>query len=250
MMNREDRNESLFGQIWNGLFGRRRAKDKDAAAYRRLALQLHYDAPQGGGGTRSAMLLSPTASPLSAPGALSLASSLAQELGSSVVLVDACTSQPEVTSMLGLLESPGWANLLEEDNTSLESVVLPTSTEGLWFLPAGRACGIAPSAIVLEAAAKALHQRFDFVLISGGSLLDEGSGLGLLPYLGCVLLMVTENETKVEELEAAQRALKLCRAQKVHLVLTSAVPAAESHSSMTQVRSRAQAQPVGKLVVE
>lgn len=247
-MNHEETNQGMLIRLWSALFRESRQKEQDAAAYRRLALQLHYDAPRGG--TRSAMLVSPTASAVSALGALSLASNLAHELGNSVLLVDACPSRPELSHLLGATDCAGWANLLTGYSDSLDEVVLPTSSEGLSFLPAGRGAGVAPSAAASEAVAQAVHERYDFVLISGGSVLDEGSGLGLMPHVGCVLLLVAEDETTVDELKAAQHALKLCKAQDVRIVLTSPTRARETYPSIVRAQKHAPARAVGKLVAE
>jgi shikimate kinase len=67
------------------------------------------------------------------------------------------------------------------------------------------------------------QRQFDFVLLSGGSVLEDPAGLALLPNAGSVLLLVLENETRVEDLEAAERALALCKARNVRIVLTSPV---------------------------
>ena len=65
--------------------------------------------------------------------------------------------------------------------------------------------------------------RYDFVLLSGGSVLDDSMALALAPHVGGVLLLVVENKTTVEGLDAAQDALSLCKARKVGLVLTTRV---------------------------
>jgi Mrp family chromosome partitioning ATPase len=205
---------------WQSLWGRSRESSADAAAQSRLALQLHYDLPRESG-LRSVLLLTPAKCPLGASASLGLAFSLGQELSRPVLLIDACPARPEISGMLACAELPGWADLLQDSNLDLNSVILPTSSEHVGFLPAGNHKHVPPSAEDVQARLKTAQERYDFLVLFGGSVLDDFTGLALLPHVGSVLLLVTDNETRTEHLEAAQAALAQCKARNVRLVLTS-----------------------------
>jgi len=57
------------------------------------------------------------------------------------------------------------------------------------------------------------------VLLSGESVLDNSMAMALAPNVGRVLLLATENQSKVADLEAAQDVLNFCKARKVGLLL-------------------------------
>jgi hypothetical protein len=216
-MTNENGNGNGRASWWKRWLGRSGEAAQEASAYRRLALQLHYDLPREGG-ERSVLLLTPSTCRLSASGALGLAFSLERELGKSVLLVDACPARPEISTILGCADLPGWSDLLQDPAQRLNRLVLPTSAEHLRFLPAGRPGPAVPPDV--QPHLKAAGEQHDFVLIFGGSVLNDASVLGLLPYVGCVLLLVTENETRIEDLKEAQEALALCKARNVRIVLT------------------------------
>ena len=221
---------------WRSLLSRSHRPAQDVTAFRRLALQLHYDLPRENG-SRSALLLTPTPCRLSANGALGLAYSLGEELRHPVLLVDACPSRPEISGLLSCSDLPGWTNLLQEPERDWQSTVLPTSSECVRFLPAGTARNNPPAPDETQRRLKAAEQQYDFVLLFGGAVLDDLTGLALVPHVACVLLLVSEDETLTEDLRAAQEALALCKARNVRLVLTS-----PAHGQLT-FRDTNQTQP-------
>lgn len=243
-----DQANGRLSRIWSALSGRPRAQEQNDAAYRRLALQLHYDLPRGE--TRSALLLTPSVSQLAGLGALQLAWNLVKELGRSVLLIDICRPGQDITALLGASGKPGWADLVRGEEPTLDRVVLPTSSEHLYFLPAGNDTAGSQSPAAAEAHMEAAYRQYDFVLISGGSVLDDGSGLGLLPHVGCVLLLLAEHETRLDDLRSAQHALTMCKARNVRIVL--ATPSRERPTAGVSVRTENVVQPqaMGKLVVE
>jgi protein-tyrosine kinase len=66
-----------------------------------------------------------------------LASSIANEVDWSVLLIDADVSRPTLSRAFGLGDAPGLINLLEKDSSTLADYVFPTSHPRLHFLPAG-----------------------------------------------------------------------------------------------------------------
>jgi hypothetical protein len=129
-------------------------------------------------------------------------------------------------------------------------LLLRTTSEHLLFLPGGndRQAPLAPES--LPARVKAAQESFDFVLIHGGSVLEDDSSLPLLPYVGCVLLLIGENQTRIDDLKAAQEALALCKARRVCIVLTTPFRGIAGFPDQPQVRRQPSLQTLPKLVPE
>ena len=210
---------------WSSLRWRRsRPSDQDLAPYRRLAVQLHYELPRPES-QRSVLLATPAETLLCANGSIALAGCLAEELCRPVLLVDASPRESEVSHLLDCAARRGFSDFWADPKLPLEELVLPTTQPNLCFLPAGTAVGTSHAAPAEDLAAwlGALESRYDFVLLAGGSVLHNSMALVLAPYVGCVLLLVMEDETRLDDLEAAQDALSFCKARKVGLLLTSPV---------------------------
>ena len=207
---------------WSSLWRRSGNPEQELAPYRRLALQLHYELPRSES-PRSVLVVSPSNSSFSAHGSATLASCLADEVRRPVLLIDACTTGADVSGILGCSAIRGFSDVLSDPKLPLEDLVLPTSHENVRFLPAGARFGLSQLAPPddIHALLKVAEQRYEFVLLSGGSVLNNSMALALTPYVGCVLLLVIENETRVDDLDAAQDALSFCKARKVGLVLTT-----------------------------
>jgi hypothetical protein len=214
-------NGNGFGWRW-WPFWRRAHESDDSAPYRRLALQLHYDLCRPDN-PRSVLLVTPNPSRLCAYGSATLACCLADELRRPILLVDACPAAPEASRMLGSAAIRGFSDLLLTPSLPWDDLVLPTSHENVWFLPAGATVGPSQAAPPehIVAVLKAAEARYDFVLVCGGSVLSNTMALAVVPYVGCVLLLAIENQTRVEDLDAAQETLQFCKASKVGLVFTT-----------------------------
>lgn len=208
---------------WRRLAGRRNGDELDA--YRRLAVQLHYDL-SAAGASQSVLLVSPGTSQLCACSSALLACCAADELGRSVLLVDICPRDPAASRLLGCSQRPGFAELLSEPQEMIENLVLSTSCHGVSFIPAGAARQLAAPARVgaLQRFLQAAESRYDMVILAGGAILADPSALVVAPYAGCVLLAVVENQTRMDDLEAAQSALSRCQASRVGLLLTTPLP--------------------------
>lgn len=193
--------------------------DKYLAPYRRLALQLHHSLPRPHS-PRSVLLVTPTASTLSAYGSATLACCLGQELRRPVLFVDACINKPDVSQLLNCTAERGFAELISNPTLRLEDLVLPSTCENVAFLPAGAAAYPSKPPDELPAILSRAENQYDFILLAGGSVLGDSMTLALAPYVGCVLLLVIENETMTEALEAAQEVLAFCNPRKIGMVFT------------------------------
>lgn len=196
--------------------------DAGAAPYRRLAMQLQHELATAQS-PRSILLAAPNRSALSAHASPCLAYCLAEELGQSVLLVDASGQDRELSRLLGCEHQQGYFDLLSQPELDLNAWMLPTSHKGVRFLPAGtlpaEAMGRHQWAIsgLLERALKG----HDFVVLSGGSILHDTAALAATPHVGTVLLMPVENETLVADLDAAQKAVRFCKARHIGVVMVN-----------------------------
>ena len=129
-----------------------------------------------------------------------------------------------MSHLLGCDGAPGLSDYLGADpKMPLADLVFPTTYPNVAFLPAGAPATLSKPAPPDEIAGLllAMQQQYDFVLLCGGSVLNNSVALAVAPYLGCVLLLAVENETLVEDLDAAQDALAFCKARKVGIVFTT-----------------------------
>jgi len=207
---------------WTMPWARPRKTEEDLAAYRRLALQLHYDLPQGQA-SRSVLVVTPDVSPLSARSSLNLALCLTELLGRRVLLVDACPTTPELSRHLGGDPAVGFAEYITNADRPLEPLVLPASIPNLSFLPAGEQGGGPASPERISQLLAGAAQQHDFLLLAGGSVLNNPFALALAPFVGCVLLAVTEHQTTLDDLDDAQTTLEHCKARSVRLLLATPV---------------------------
>ncbi len=199
----------------------KRERDLDLAAYRRVAIQLHQGLPRTESVSRSVLVVTPNESRNWGKGCVTLASCMAEELGRPVLLVDG-ESNSEVCGMLASSESHGLKHFLTSASPLLGELVLPTSQPNLYFLPSGTSEGALLSASGENAKALLMEARkyWDFVVVAGGPVLRNPFTLAVAPHVGRVLMLVSENRTPVEDIDAAQIALDGCEAKNVSLVLT------------------------------
>lgn len=213
---------------WSALRGRKDSSGLDLTAYRRLALQLQHDLSQGAT-DRSVLLVTPADSGIEAHGIAALASCVGEEVCGPVLLVDACPSEPKTSRLFGCADCRGLADLQINPELPLGDLVLTTTNPNVSFLPAGHALrngngslGHQAQAADMGAFLRKVESRYSFVLLSGGPVLHNPLLVTLTQHVARVLLLVTENETRLEDLDAAQDALALYRARRVALVLVKA----------------------------
>ncbi len=217
-----ENNNGLVSRWWP-LGWLRSRRSEQLTGYRRLAIQLHYDLPRQEG-LRSVLLVTPTAMDLCAHGIAALACCVAEELGRPTLLADVSCKHPQVSRLLGCETRPGLVDLAGDPKRALSDFVIATNRQDLFFLPAGSGSEpLGPPALQDNIAAllSAAGNQYDFLLLSGGSVLEDSMSLALAPHVGCVLLLVVESKTTVDDLEAAQDAISSCGAPKAGLVLTT-----------------------------
>jgi hypothetical protein len=201
---------------------RKRDTEMDLTAYRRIALQLHFDL-SGPDLARSALLTTPRGPGRCAHAAAALARCMGDVLRSPVLLVDACAMAGNVSELMHCTAPRGFADALAEPDLPLAELAIPTASECVSFLPCG------PGTIRTDQATpdrlRSFLQRaqasYEFVLLAGGDILKDSLALVMAPMVGCVTLVVFENESRIDDLDAAQDSLRICGARKTGLVWAS-----------------------------
>lgn len=204
---------------WRTWRNRRGRQDADSSSYRRLAVQLNHSLPRDGKLSRSVLVVTPNEPLHWVNGCVNLASCLAEELARPVLLVE--MGESGTPPIMPNPSHSGLAELLQNPGESLEHLAMPTSQPNLWYLSAGTSGG-QPPAISADTARSLLTsaaRHWDFVVLGGGPLLTNSSALAMAPYAGRVLLLVMENRTNLEDLDAVRSTLQQCGAENVSLVL-------------------------------
>ncbi len=146
---------------------------------------------------------------------INLALSIAMELDSRVLLIDADVRRPSVLAQLGVANEPGLMDVLEDEATPLSDVLLQTNIEKLSLLPAGAPHGHAAEYLSSERLRRLLDDmrtRYsDRVLIfDAPPLLPSTESRALATQVGQVVFVVAEGSTPVARVAEAMTALTPC----------------------------------------
>lgn len=146
---------------------------------------------------------------------LNLAMSLAQEVDTSVLLVDADASRPAVLSRLGLAPSKGLLDLLMDPHLPLESVVLTTNVERLYILPAGTSQAHATELLASDAMSRLVEQLSAsmpgrVVLFDTPPLLAASESRVLAAHMGQVVMVVAADDTPQASVTDGLASLENC----------------------------------------
>jgi protein-tyrosine kinase len=144
--------------------------------------------------------------------AVNLAISIAMELNRSVLLVDANFQNPSICKLFGIQAETGLGDYLLNDMPLNELLINP-DLDRLVILPAGKE--MLNSTEMLRSPkmirlVNELKNRYPsrIIIFDLPPLLSQADTLGFSPYVDCVLLVVDEGHTKIEELEHAASLLK------------------------------------------
>lgn len=200
------------------------ASQPDQEPWRRLALGLHYNQPQSGR-PRTAMLLSVAPGEVGARSSLALAAAFADEVGKPVLLVDADPGARTLSALVDCSDARGLTDALFDERLTAPEITLPTTNPNVSFVAAGllaeRITSVASDR--LAALLEVFREGYQFVLIHGGEVPINALALAFVPLAGCTLLIGAENETTIEDLDAAQETLQIRRARDVGLVVVNRV---------------------------
>jgi exopolysaccharide/PEP-CTERM locus tyrosine autokinase len=139
---------------------------------------------------------------------LNLAMSMAMEVDSSVLLVDADVVRPAVLDRLGLPPAPGLMDLLTDDKLEVADVILRTNVPKLSILPAG-----SPNVMATELLASAAMDRLlldlatrysdRVVILDAPPLLLSTEARVLASRVGQVVVVVDSSKTPVAKVTEA-----------------------------------------------
>lgn len=146
--------------------------------------------------------------------AANLAISIAMELNRSALLVDANFQNPSIANLFGIRAGKGLSDYLLED-TPIGELLINPGIERLVVLPAGQTLFNStemlhsPKMIRLV---EELRSRYPsrVIIFDMPPMLSQDDTLGFSPYVDCVLLVVDEGHTKIDELKHAAELLKEC----------------------------------------
>ncbi|MGE4050135.1 MAG: XrtA-associated tyrosine autokinase [Piscinibacter sp.] len=146
---------------------------------------------------------------------INLAVSLAMEMDSTVLLVDADVSRPSVLSRLGLPMAPGLLDLLTDPTLGVSDVLLRTNFEKLVLLPSGKPHMRATELLASDAMAALVDElanRYpDRILVfDAPPLLPSPESRVLATHMGQVILVVAAAQTPQRTVEQALAAIDNC----------------------------------------
>jgi exopolysaccharide/PEP-CTERM locus tyrosine autokinase len=132
--------------------------------------------------------------------AINLAFSMSLEKDIRVLLADADLAKPHISKLLGVQSEPGLLDVLRDDSTGLESVILPTNVPGLSVLPCGKQGADATELLAsdrMRAIVKSIggHEHNRIVLFDSPPLLLTTEAQALAQVVGQVVLVVRAETT-------------------------------------------------------
>ena len=147
--------------------------------------------------------------------AFNLAMSIALEVDSTVLLVDADVANPNLLQMVHLPPTPGLLDLLTGTDTKLSDVLLRTNIEKLSLLPSGKPHRRATEMLASESMAQLLEEmasRYqDRILIfDSPPLLATTEARVLASHMGQIVMVVESDRTTQAVLKQALETIESC----------------------------------------
>jgi len=164
--------------------------------------------------------------------AINLAVSIAMELDTTVLLVDADVARPAIPERLGVAPDHGLLDLLTRKDLDVADVLMRTNIERLSLLPAGTPHSRATELLASEAMARLVEElagRYhDRILIfDAPPLLSSTESRVLATHMGQVVLVVEADRTPQASVKAALDAVEAC---PVVMTMLNKIERAESGS--------------------
>lgn len=147
--------------------------------------------------------------------AINLAMSIAMEIDSTVLLVDADVARPAVLDRLGLPSSPGLLDLLTQPELEMSDVLLRTNVDRLSILPAGtphpRATELLASAAMNRLLEEMATRYADRILVfDAPPLLLSTESRALASQVGQVVMVVEADRTTQTTVKNALAMIESC----------------------------------------
>ena len=201
-----------------GLLSRATSRTALASTFRRLKLPLIANARDGGVRSSRRSLIMVT-SAVSGEGktfcAINLALSIAAEIDSSVLLVDADAEHAGLMHKLGVQSRPGLYDLLTQPELRLSDVTLQTNIDKLELLPAGTPHSLPGELLASESMQRLLKtittsEPDRIVVFDAPPLLSSSEAAVLATLVGQVVLVVGASSTPQRAVLQALSSLEHC----------------------------------------
>lgn len=147
---------------------------------------------------------------------------LHDELEARVLLVDGSLTSGGVGDRFGYAGEPGLIDYFCESGDTLDDNIKPTSTPGVFLLPAGKMPKEGRPVVRSEsvkALMEKLNSQFDFVLVQQGPVTLDTRYMVFARLADLVLLYLEEGSTLASELEASQKIFRDYQIQNVGFIL-------------------------------
>lgn len=147
--------------------------------------------------------------------AVNLAMSIAMEMDSTVLLVDADVARPSVLKVLGLPPEPGLMDILLREKTELADVILKTNVATLSILPAGRANKHATELLASRNMSNLLTEIAEryadrIVIFDSPPLLMTTEASVLAAQMGQIVMVIESETTSQHAVKEALRHVEKC----------------------------------------
>jgi exopolysaccharide/PEP-CTERM locus tyrosine autokinase len=147
--------------------------------------------------------------------AINLALSIATELDTTVMLVDADVARPSVLNTLGLPPSRGLLDVLVDSSVDLSDVLLKTNVENLTLLPSGTQHERATELLASEAMMsllKEMSSRYSdrIIIFDSPPLLLTTESRALATHMGQIVMVVRADSTLRADVEQALSTIEAC----------------------------------------
>jgi protein-tyrosine kinase len=147
--------------------------------------------------------------------AINLAMSIATELDTTVMLVDADVARPSVLRVLGLPPGPGLLDLVLDDTLDMSSVLLKTNIDKLSILPSGTPHERATELLASDAMIRLLENmasRYSdrIIIFDSPPLLLTTESRVLAAHMGQIVLVVRAESTLQSDVHHALSNIESC----------------------------------------
>ncbi|MBV8684892.1 MAG: chromosome partitioning protein [Caulobacteraceae bacterium] len=168
----------------------------------------------GGRGLDPSVILVTSASPGEGKTTLTLglAMGLMFEPDYRVVLIDGDMRTSELTHRMKLSRELGLLDYLDDERVGLADVVYPTSTPGIYAVPAGQPRVTAPELLGSPRMGRFLHElrlndKHRIVVMDSSALLSCSETVALATHAGQILFVTAKGQTRRQEVEDAMGVL-------------------------------------------
>jgi receptor protein-tyrosine kinase len=147
--------------------------------------------------------------------AVNLAMSLAMEVDSTVLLVDADVARPAIPTRLGFVQERGLLDLLTDKSLELADVMVRTSVERLSILPAGTPHSRATELLASESMDRLVEEMTSryperILVFDAPPLLPSTESRVLATHMGQVIVVVHADRTTQGDITQALATIEAC----------------------------------------